>query len=543
MRGFKKLMVAGVVTLAGAALAACGNNSSNSSSGTKKTLNWMDKTEIEGMDLSKVTDGTSFTQLNNTMEGLYRLGKNSKVEPGLATKTTTSNDGKTWTFTLRNNDKWSNGDPVTAQDFVYSWRRTVDPSTGSQYSYLFSGVKNADAIVAGKKRPNTLGVKAEGKDKLVVTLDKRIPYFKLLMGFPLFFPQNQKAVEQYGKSYGTSSKTTVYNGPFVQKGWTGSNLSWKLVKNKSYWDKKNVKLDTINFSVQKTPSTDYNLYQSGKLDAALLGPQASKQLKNQKGYTLRKTSSTIYLEMNMKKKPFTNENFRKAISLAIDRKELANSVGGAAEPADTLSPENMIEVNGKDYTDLVRGEATKQFNTFNKSKAQAFWKKAQQELGKKSFNFAILTYDDDASKKAGEYLQSTIESTLKGVNVRVQSIPKKTALNHAGSGNYDVFLMGWTADFSDPISFLDLNTSKNSQNWEKYSDPTYDKLVADSKVTPSETKRWDDLVKAEQRIISTQGVTPLYHPEEAWMVRPSVKNVIYNGAGAPYNFKGAYVAN
>ncbi|NRO36101.1 Oligopeptide-binding protein OppA [Lactobacillus helveticus] len=259
------------------------------------------------------------------------------------------------------------------------------------------------------------------------------------------------------------------------------------------------------------------MYQSGKLDAALLGPQASKQLKNQKGYTLRKTSLTVYLEMNMKKKPFNNENFKKAISLAIDRKELANSVGGTAEPADTLSPENMTEVNGKDYTDLVRGEATKQFNTYNKKQAQAFWKKAQQELGKKSVNFAILTYDDDASKKA--------------------------ALNHAGSGNYDVFLMGWTADFSDPISFLNLNTSKNSQNWEKYSDPTYDKLVADSKVTPSETKRWDDLVKAEQRIISTQGVTPLYHPEEAWMARPSVKNVIYNGAGAPYNFKGAYVAN
>ena len=543
MRGFKKMMAAGVVALAGAALAACGNNSNNSSSGTKKSLNWMDKTEIEGMDLSKVSDAASFTQLNNTMEGLYRLGKNSQVEPGLATKTTTSKDGKTWTFTLRNNDKWSNGDPVTAQDFVYSWRRTVDPSTGSQYSYLFSGVKNADAIVAGKKKPNTLGVKAEGKDKLVVTLDKRIPYFKLLMGFPLFFPQNQKAVEQYGKSYGTSSKTTVYDGPFVQKGWTGSNLSWKLVKNKNYWDKKNVKLDTINFSVQKTPSTDYNLYQSGKLDAALLGPQASKELKSQKGYTLRKTSSTIYLEMNLKKKPFSNENFRKAISLAIDRKELANSVGGAAEPADTLSPENMTKVNGKDYTDLVRGEATKQFDVYNKKEAQAFWKKAQQELDKKSVSFAILTYDDDASKKAGEYLQSTIESTLKGVNVRVQSIPKKTALNHAGNGNYDVFLMGWTADFSDPISFLDLNTSKNSQNWEKYSDSTYDKLIADSKVTPSETKRWDDLVKAEQRIISTQGVTPLYHPEEAWMVRPTVKNVIYNGAGAPYNFKDAYVTN
>ena len=218
MSKFRKLMAAGVVTLAGAALAACGNNSSSSSAGGgKKTLNWMDKTEIEGMDVAKVTDATSFTQLNNTMEGLYRLGKNSKVENALATKTTTSKDGKIWTFTLRKDDKWSNGDPVTAKDFVYSWRRTVTPSTGSQYSYLFSGIENADAIVAGKKKPNTLGVKAVGDDKLVVTLDKRIPYFKLLMGFPLFFPQSQKAVEQYGKSYGTSSKTTVYNGPFVQR--------------------------------------------------------------------------------------------------------------------------------------------------------------------------------------------------------------------------------------------------------------------------------------------------------------------------------------
>ena len=509
-------MAAGVVTLAGAALAACGNNSNSSAGGSKKTLNWMDKTEIEGMDVSKVTDATSFTQLNNTMEGFYRLGKNSKVEPALATKTTTSKDGKTWTFTLRKDDKWSNGDPVTAKDFVYSWRRTVTPSTGSQYSYLFSGIKNADDIVAGKKKPNTLGIKADGKYKVTVTLDKRIPYFKLLMGFPLFFPQNQNA---------------------------GSNLSWKLVKNKNYWDKKNVKLDTINYSVQKTPSTDYNLYQSGKLDAALLGPQASKELKNQKGYTLRKTSSTIYLEMNQKKAPFNNENFRKALSLSIDRKELASSVGGAAEPADTLSPENMTKVKGQDYTDLVRGTATKQFNTYNKKQAQAYWKKAQKELGKSSVSFSVLTYDDDASKKGGEFLQSSIESALKGVNVRVQSIPKKTALDHAGNGNYDVFLMGWTADFSDPISFLDLNTSKNSQNWEHYTDSTYDKLIAESKVTPSETTRWNDLVKAEQRIIDKQGVTPLYHPEEAWMVRPSVKNVVYNGAGAPYNFKEAYVEN
>lgn len=543
---FTKLFAAGAtVLIAGATLAACGSNSNSSSSGkssAKKSINWMDSAEIPTMDISKATDVTSFNQLGNVEEGLYRLGKNSKVENALATSTKVSKDGKTWTFALRPS-KWSNGDKLTAKDFVYSWRRTVNPKTASQYAYLFEGIHNATQISAGKAPVNSLGIKAVGDNKLVVTLDKRIPYFKLLMGFPLFFPQNQKVVEANGSKYGTSSSTTAFNGPFVQKGWTGSNLSWKLVKNKNYWDKKNVKLNTINYSVQKTPSTDYNLYQSGKLDAALLGPQASKELKNQKGYTLRKTASTIYLEMNQKKTPFNNENFRKALSLAINRKELANSVGGAAEPADTLSPENMTEVKGKDYTNLVRGTVTKQFNTYNKKQAQAYWKKAQKELGKKSVSFSILTYDDDASKKGGEFLQSSIESALKGVNVRVQSIPKKTALDHAGSGDYDVFLMGWTADFSDPISFLDLNTSKNSQNWEKYSDSTYDKLVAESKVTPSETTRWNDLVKAEQRIISTQGVTPLYHPEEAWMVRSTVKGVVYNGAGAPYNFKEAYVEN
>lgn len=542
MKKWRKTLVASVVGVCSLTLAACSNNSSSSSA--KQSINWMEKSEIEGMDPSKVTDATSFNQLNNTFEGLYRLGKNSKIQPGIATKTQESKDGKTWVFILRKNAKWSNGDPVTAKDFVYSWRRTVDPKTGSQYSYLFSGIKNADDIVAGKKAVKTLGIQAQGNYKVKVSLDKRIPYFKLLMGFPLFAPQNEKVAEKYGKNYGTASKYQVYNGPFVQTGWTGSNLSWKLKKNNNYWDKKAVKLSTINYSVQKTPSTDYNLYQSGKLDAALLSPQASKQLKNQKGYTLRQSASTIYLEMNQgKKNGLENVNLRRAISMSINRKELANAVGGANKPATTLSAEGMTQVDGKDYTDLVKNNDTKQELTYNPKKAKKLAAKALKELGKKKVSYSILAYDDDASKKGAEFIQSNIEENLKNVNITVSSIPKKSALNRAGNGDYDIFLMGWNADFSDPISFLDLNTTNNSQNWEKWSNKEYDKLIADSKITSSDSKRWDDLVKAEQLIINQQGVTPLYHPEEAWMIRPSVKNVVYNGAGANYDFKEAYVAN
>ncbi len=537
---WKRILAAGVaIGLCGLALTACSNGNS-SSAGKSKKLTWMEKTEIEGMDPSKVTDATSFNELNNTLEGFYRLGKHAKIETGLATKTKEAKDGKTWTFTIRKNDKWSNGDPVTAKDFVYSWRRTVDPKTASQYSYLFAGIHNATQITAGKAPVNSLGIKAKGKYKVVVTLDKRIPYFKLLMGFPLFAPQNQKVAEKYGKRYGTASKYQVYNGPFIQKGWTGSNLSWKLKKNPYYWDKKAVKLNTINFSVQKTPSTDYNLYQSGKLDAALLSAQGSKQLKNQSGYTVRQAASTIYLQLNQQKvKAFRNLKVRQAISMAINRKELANTIGGANKPATTLSAEDMTKVHGKDYTDLVRNSATNRVMTYNPKKANALFKQGLKEAGVSKLSVAILCYDDDASKRGAEFVQSQLEENLKGMTVRVNSIPKQSALNRGEAGNFQIFLMGWNADFADPISFLDLNTTGNSNNWEKWSDKKYDRLIAASKNTGNEDKRWHDLVKAEQELLVQQGVSPLYHPEEAWMVRPSVKNVVFNGAGAPYDFKNA----
>ncbi|WP_270448438.1 peptide ABC transporter substrate-binding protein [Lactobacillus delbrueckii] len=537
----KKLLASSAVILASAAtLAACGSNSSQSSA-KKQTLTWMNTAEMATLDASKATDQASYEQINNVEEGLYLLGKNAKVQNALATSTKNSADGKTWTFTLRKNAKWSNGDPVTAQDFVYSWRRTIDPKTASEYAYLFSGIKNADAIVSGKKKPAALGIKADGKYKLTVTLEKRIPYFKLLMAFPLFFPQNQKFIEKMGSKYATSSKYMIYNGPYKQVGWTGSNLSWKLVKNDKYWDKKKVKLDTVKFSVQKTPATDYNLYQSGKLDAAFLDAQATKSLKGKTGYTQRKMSTTQYLSYNIKKHPeFKNKNLRLAISMAINRKELASTLGGAATPATTFDPEGMTTVNGKDYTDTVKNAATEKATTYNVTEAKKLYKQALKETGKKKISFTLLGDDDDTAKKAAEFVQSQLENNL-GIDVQVQSIPKKTRLTRMMSGNFDVVSTGWNADFSDPISFLDLQTTGASYNYGKWSNKEYDKYVAASKTTGSDADRFKDLAKAEQILLEEQGVTPLYHPIEAWMVKPSVKGVIYNGAGANYSFKYAYL--
>ena len=223
MQKIKKFTLAAVSVSAAFLLAACGSQqSSSSASKDKQVLKLSATAPLDTIDISKAT---GYGQTGNVFESFYRLGKNGQPAAGLAKSGTVSKDGKTWTFKLRSNAKWSNGEKITAQDFVYSWRRTVNPKTASRYSYPFSGIKNADAIVAGKKSVNSLGIKAVGKYKLVITLERRIPYFDKLMGFAVFFPQSEKVVKKYGSKYGTASKYMIYNGPFVQKGWTVSNLS------------------------------------------------------------------------------------------------------------------------------------------------------------------------------------------------------------------------------------------------------------------------------------------------------------------------------
>ena len=541
MKLSKTLSVGATVLASAALLAACGGNSSKESSSSKKTLNWTVASEIPTMDMSKATDATSFNQLSNTMEGLYRLGKNSKLEKALATSEKVSKDGKTYTYTLRKS-KWSVGSELTAKDFVYSWRRTVDPKTASQYSYLFSGIKNANAIVAGKKKADTLGVKAVGKYKLVVTLERRIAYFDKLMGFAVFFPQSEKAVTKYGSKYGTASKYMLYNGPFKQTGWTGSNLSWKMVKNPYYWDKKNVKLDTITWSVQKTPSTSYNLYQSNKLDYTGLDASQTKQLKNQKGYVTLNQGATFYMQFNQaKNKYLANTNIRKALSLAVDRKGLTSSLGGNSVPANTLTPTQLTDVNGEDYTKRISKSAESFYPaSTNKKEAVKYLNKGLKELGVSKFSFKILSDDTDSGKKTTEFLQSTFESTFGNkVSVSVQNLPFKTRLSRSTAGNFDVVISGWSADFADPISFLDLFTSTNPENNGKWKNTSYDKLITDSKTTASTSKRWDDLTKAEDILLNNVGVAPLYYNTNAALIRPTVKDV-YQNRGT-WNFKDTYI--
>ncbi len=531
-------------------LAACGKQSSQSNSSgkyaSKQVLNLSYSSTLDSIDISNMS---GYGSTGNIFESLYRLGKNGQVTPGLASKTKVSKDGKTYTFTIRN-AKWSDGSAITAQDFVYSWKRTVTPATKSQYAYLFSGVKNADQIVAGKKSPSTLGVKAEGKHTFIVTLDKPITYFKKLMTYPLFGPISEKAVKKWGSKYGTKAQYMLYSGPFKLTGWTGTNNKWAFVKNNQYWDKKAVHLSRINYSVNESTTTTLNLFQEGKLDLTQLASEQVKNMKTNKDYTTYPYSITTFLAYNFKdsnktiRKALNNKKIRQAISLSINRKSLVkNVIGDASTTAKTFVPQNLASdpKSGKDFAD----ESTvKNSTSYNPTLAKKLWKEGLKEVGLKKLTVGLLTSNDEPNKPISQYFKGQLEKNLPGLTINLSNIPSKVASTRAQQGNFDIYLSLWGADFNDPISHLQIMTSGSGYNYGKYSSSEYNALVkkAQNQDANNAEARWQDMLKAEQVLMKDQGITPIYQTVYSFLQNPKVKGVIHNTAGTQWNYKYAYIA-
>ncbi len=300
---------------------------------------------------------------------------------------------------------------MTAKDFVYSWQRTLNPKTASQYAYLFSGMKNADAIANGKKSPSTLGATATGKYQLTIDLDHQIPYFKLLLGFPVFYPQNEKVVDKYGNGYGTRSDRMVYNGPYKLSKWNGTGTTWTLTKNNSYWDKKAVKMSSIKYQVVKDNQTALNQYNSKKLIGAPLTGNQAKNLQNNKDLISRPQSSSYYLALNQHMKLFKNLKIREAISMAVDRQQLTKKVLGDGSIVNNSFVSKGLATNpktGKDFTADTTAPASMKYDP---AKAKQLWQQGLKETGISNPKFTILGADSDSGKKVTEYLQNSLERT------------------------------------------------------------------------------------------------------------------------------------
>ena len=529
--------------LAGLFLTACGKQQTTSK---QQELRLSASAPLDTIDISKAT---GYGQTGNVFESFYRLGKNGQPTAGLAKKATVSADGLTWTFTLRD-AKWSNGDQITAQDFVYSWRRSLTPKTASPYAYLFSGVKNADAISKGKLPVEQLGIKAIDNKTVEISLEKPIAYFKVLMAYPLFGPQNQKVVEKYGKKYATNSKYMVYSGPFVIKDWTGTSDKWSFQKNPNYWDKKQVKLDKISYKVVSNPNTGYELYQQDKLDMTPLSSQQVKNYKNSSEFKQYPYSYVAFLAYNFNatnaanKKALNNQNIRRALSLALDRKVLTKKVFGDGSQVPTGFVANDLAKNPQTGVDFSKEQAVTKTVAYDANLAKKYWRKGLAETGLKELTFNILASSDTPTNDAlTQYLQSQYTKVLPGLKVKVQNIPGKSALERARKGEFDIYVSGWGGDFNDPITFLQIPLTGTSYNYGNYSNSEYDRLIAKATNEDANDKlaRWNDLVAAAKLFNSQQGVSPLYQQTTAYLQKKRVKGIIHNTAGTQWNYKYAYL--
>ena len=529
-------------------LAACGGNSDSSKKGdssdkkTEQVAKLGVPQEVATVDPAMATDLVSFGVINQVYKGIYRLDeKNQPIPAGAKEIAKPSEDGLEYTIKLREDSKWSNGDPVVASDYVYAWQRVVDPNTGSQYAYLFENIKNGTDISEGKKEPKELGVEAVGDYELKVTLAHPTPYFDSLLALPTFFPVNKKAVEEFGKDFSNTSEKAFYNGPFILTNFDGpgSDVDWTYEKNPDYWDKDNVKMEKIESQVVKEASTALNLYEDNQLDDIIISGELAKQYQADENFVGIPDGRTIYLEMNQAKKDlhFDNINLRKALSYAVDGEAIVNNVLGDGSQAVTGLVPKTLASNPKTGKDFV--EDSGKYKEFDEKKAKEYFEKAKKELNVDTISFEILTDDNDSTKKIAEYLQGAYKDVL-GIKTEVIVVTKPIRLDRTTNGDFDMVVTGWGADYSDVSSFLDLFVTGNSYNKGKYSNPNYDKLIEEARTTNATNleARWQNYLDAEKVLLGEDyAVIPLYQVVEGHLMNPKINGYVRHSAGASYDYK------
>ena len=491
-------------------------------------------TPVQSLDPATAVDQTSITLLANVMEGLYRLDEKNQPQPALAAgQPKVSNDGKTYTIVIRDGAKWSDGTPITAEDFVVAWQRVVDPETASPNVELFSTIKNAKEIISGKQPKEKLGVKSNGEQTLIIELEEPTPYFTDLLALTAYFPVQQKAIKENGKNYGTSKKSIETNGAYTLTNLDGVGTSdkWTIAKNEKYWDKKNVSMKKINFQVVKEINTGINLYNDGQLDDTPLAGEYAKQYKKDKEYSTTLMANTMFLEMNQtgENKLLKNKNVRKAISYAIDRESLGEKLlDNGSIPSVGVVPKKMA-YNPKTKKDF----ANEKLVEFNKKQASTYWKTAKsKDKVSEKLELDILVGDGEFEKKAGEFLQGQLEENLEGLKVNITPVPANVFMERLTKKDFNLSLSGWQADYADPISFLANFETNSPLNHGGYSNKNYDELIKDTS-----SKRWQELKKAEKILIDDMGVVPIFQVGTAKLEKSKIRNVLMHSIGAKYDYK------
>lgn len=513
-----------------------GTKGSGKGSKVKQTVMLTATAEIPTMDSTRAHDGVAFTVLNNVNEGLFRQDENNKPEKALVEDYKVSDDKLTYTFTLRKS-KWSNGDPVTAKDFEYAWKKVMREASEYNFMVETAGIKNASAIMNEEKDADELGVKAIDEQTLEVTLDQPSPLLESLLTFPTFLPQNEAFVEQQGDQYALEVDNLLYNGPFKLVEWK-HDQGWKYVKNPDYWDAGNVKMEEINVRVVKEATTGVNLYETKGLDRAGLTATYVNEFKTRPDFITNKQAGTGFLRLNHNNEILKNKNIRKAIGMAIDREGLTSVIlNDGSQPLYGIVPEGFFKNSkSEDFR-----EANGDFNKGTPEQAKELWEQGLKELGKKGGELSLNTSDAESSKQIAENLKGTLESALPGFKLQIKSVPFKQRLEIEKAITYDISLSTWGPDYSDPMTYIDMWIKGSSANRMDYHNEKYDELVHAAKNETDLDKRFQMMLDAEKILLEEDvALVPLYQSGEAILQRPSIKKLVKHPTGADFTFKWMY---
>ncbi|HBU8848622.1 oligopeptide ABC transporter substrate-binding protein OppA [Citrobacter sedlakii] len=484
----------------------------------KQTLVRNNGSEVQSLDPHKIEGVPESNISRDLFEGLIISDVEGKPSPGVAEKWD-NKDFKVWTFHLRKDAKWSDGSPVTAQDFVYSWQRLADPNTASPYaSYLQYGhIVNIDDIVAGKKPVTDLGVKALDDHTFEVTLSEPVPYFYKLLVHSSVSPVPKAVVEKFGDKW-TQPANIVSNGAYKLKDWV-VNERIVLERNPQYWDNAKTVINQVTYLPISSEVTDVNRYRSGEIDMTYnnmpieLFQKLKKEIPNE--VHVDPYLCTYYYEINNQKAPFTDVRVRTALKLALDRDIIVNKVKNQGDlPAYSFTPP---------YTDGAKLVEPEWFG-WTQEKRNEEAKKLLAEAGytaDKPLTFNLLYNTSDLHKKLAIAAASIWKKNL-GVNVKLENQEWKTFLDTRHQGNYDVSRAAWCADYNEPTSFLNMVLSDSSNNTTHYKNPTFDKIIADTLNAQDDAQRAELYAQAEQQLDKDSAIVPVFYYVNARLVKPWV---------------------
>lgn len=516
-----------VLTMTTLALTGCGkkNVSSNSTShASAHSVRFNIGSEPQTLDPRKVRALADVNLVKMFNEGLTRVDKSGKASLALAKDVQVLNGGLTYKFTLHPT-KWSNGDPLSAHDFAYAWKKSLSPTFMSPNSYMLFVIKNAEAVKAGKLPSSLLGIETPDEHTLVVHLDHKVPYFLELAEHPIFFPVNEK-LDRSTPNWAENKETYVSSGPFLIHDWKHHNLI-EATKNPTYWDAKAVKLGNLKM-VMVSEETGFKMFESQELDwegspFSVVPIDAIEALKQADQLKSSPVLATSWIRINLDKTPFQSKKMRKAFALALNRQDIVDHVTqGNQIPATGIVPKAM-GLQDQPYFKDGQTEA-----------AADLFEEALLELGmaREQLPEIVFTYSaGDRTHPVAQALQQQWYAAL-GVRVRLEPMESKVYFSRVSKQDYTLALGSWFADFNDPVNFLEVFKTKatgtNNTNWEN---PSYTELLETSYNCQSAEERLAYLKQSEQLIMDEMPVIPIYYYTLLFVKDEGLKNVVLTKTG------------